>query len=243
MAAGLVGLLLAAALLAAAGPGGRRIADAGSPLGSSTGAGGAPRIAGRPGAGPPLHVLLTQVGALSRAGLPVGSAWRQAAGIRLDGDLPRREDLLAVATSGVPGRRRGGRGMVRGAPARGRRTAAQEVLRQVLAVEATCSLAADLGAPLAPCLLSVAESLAAAERERADREAALAGPRATARILMALPAVGVLAGSALGADPVGTLLDGGPGTAALCGGVVLLVAGRWWSGLLVRAARSAGEPA
>ncbi|WP_052366790.1 hypothetical protein [Paraoerskovia marina] len=108
------------------------------------------------------------------------------------------------------------------------------------AVRAGCLVAADTGAPLAPVLGQVGEALAAAAEADDDREAALAGPRTTARVLAWLPALGLVLGAALGAKPLGVLLGGGLGTAALVGGGVLLVVGYRWTGVLVRRARAAG---
>lgn len=70
----------------------------------------------------------------------------------------------------------------------------------------------------------------AARRERAVRvDAALAGPRATAVILTALPGFGVLLGSGFGADPLGVLL-GGPVGGVLCLiGAAFLAAGLLWT--------------
>jgi tight adherence protein B len=108
-------------------------------------------------------------------------------------------------------------------------------------VVAAAVLARDVGAPLGAVLDAVAGALAAEAEARGERDASLAGPRATARVLMWLPLLGVLLGWVLGADPLGTALDGGAGTAAVCLGLVLLAAGRAWTGRLVATARAAGE--
>lgn len=74
----------------------------------------------------------------------------------------------------------------------------------------------------------------ASRRERAVRvDATLAGPRATAVILTALPGFGVLLGSGFGADPLGVLV-GGPLGGALClVGTGFLVAGLLWTDRIV----------
>lgn len=70
----------------------------------------------------------------------------------------------------------------------------------------------------------------ASRRQRALRvDATLAGPRATAVILTALPGLGVLLGSGFGADPLGVLLDGALGGALCLAGAVLLAAGLLWT--------------
>jgi len=106
-------------------------------------------------------------------------------------------------------------------------------------VRAAERLALELGAPLAEVLDEVAAGVADDESAEAERRAALAGPATTARVLVWLPAGGVLLGFALGADLVGVALDGGLGSASVVGGVALLLAGRVWTRLLVRAARRA----
>jgi len=108
-------------------------------------------------------------------------------------------------------------------------------------VVAGARLARDVGAPLGGVLDAVSQALVAEAEARADQEAALAGPRATARVLLWLPGLGALLGWALGADPLATATDGGAGTAAVGLGIVLLAVGRWWTGRLVSVARRAGE--
>lgn len=69
------------------------------------------------------------------------------------------------------------------------------------------------------------------ERKRfADRmRAALSGAHATAAILASLPALGMLLGQLVGADPVGFLLGGGPGGVVLVVGVTLVCTGVVWA--------------
>lgn len=86
----------------------------------------------------------------------------------------------------------------------------------------------------------VGAALADEEAVEVQRRAALAGPRATVRVLTWLPLVGTGLGWSLGADPVGVLLDGGVGTVLLVGAGLLTWAGRRWSGRLLRTAREAG---
>lgn len=104
------------------------------------------------------------------------------------------------------------------------------------AVAAGLGLSRRTGAPLA----TVATTLTDLLRDTADadraREAAFAGPRATATVLQALPVVGLGLGLLLGADPVDFLLDGGLGTAVLGAGAALTVAGHGWTRRLVRTA-------
>jgi tight adherence protein B len=96
------------------------------------------------------------------------------------------------------------------------------------AVAAAWAVATDAGAPLAPTLLELSNSirdLAQSEREIA---VALASPAATARLVLALPAVGLVFGTLLGFDTIGTLLTTPIGWTCLAlGGLLMFVASRW----------------
>jgi tight adherence protein B len=104
---------------------------------------------------------------------------------------------------------------------------------------AAWSVATESGSPLAPALRDYALSLRELGEAQRDARAALAGPVATARLVMALPAVGVLFGLALGFDTLATLFGTPVGWVCLgVGGGLLLLAGRW-NARLVRSARPA----
>lgn len=230
-----VGILVAGALLAGAGPRGRRL-DARTSRGPRAGAAegrleavarvaaaqvGAARWWTRRSSGAgaaQLAEVLAAVSAALRSGCPPGEAWRQTLGspTGIDG-LPDLGSLRALDHSP------GGQG------------------RHAVAVLAACRLARSLGAPLAPVLDRVAEAVAADDEVDAERLAALAGPRATAAVLRWLPVLGVLLGFALGADPVAVVLRGGAGAASAVLGGVLLLLGRWWTVTLLNRATSAGE--
>lgn len=227
----LAGVLVTAAVVLAAppsGPAGRRVR-----AGTARSRRGAPVPAWlrRPGRravrdpGAALGAAVTAVAAEVRAGRAPPDAWRAVLGVVAGPDgVPRAADL-AAAVSG----------------ARGARTPTAALLRQrVAGVVAATRLATSLGAPLAGVLEECGRALAAdAEAETAVR-AALAGPRQTTTLLTWLPVLGVVLGTLLGADPLGTLLDSGAGSAAGVGGVVLTVVGRRWVGRMVAAARDAG---
>jgi tight adherence protein B len=101
----------------------------------------------------------------------------------------------------------------------------------VLAQLAACwRVAADSGTGLAVAVTRLAESARAAEDARVDLEGQLAGPRATARLLALLPVVGIGFGFLLGSDPLAWLLGSSLGHACLAVGVLLTVAGTWWTG-------------
>lgn len=92
------------------------------------------------------------------------------------------------------------------------------------------------GCPLADVLTRFAAQLEAEDDAEAARQTALAGPRATVRLLTWLPFLGLGLGLLLGVDPVEVLLGNPWGVAALVAGLALTVAGRFWSARLVRAA-------
>jgi tight adherence protein B len=98
-------------------------------------------------------------------------------------------------------------------------------------------VATDAGAPLAPSLRRFAGSLRALADAQREVATALAGPLATARMVMALPVVGVLFGLALGFDTIGTLVTTVPGIVCLVVGGALMLAARAWNRRLVARAR------
>lgn len=98
------------------------------------------------------------------------------------------------------------------------------------------------GCPLADILARYAAHLEAEDDAEAARQTALAGPKATVRLLSWLPLFGLGLGTVLGVDPLGILLGHPLGLAALAAGIALTVAGRVWSVRLVRAAISSGGP-
>ncbi len=167
----------------------------------------------RPDREPLVQLVVAQVAASLRAGAGPAVAWSRVPGVVVDGSGVPVESALAVVLGAAP-------------PA--------------AAVTAACRLAYEVGAPLAEVLEQVGRSIAAEAESRADRETALAGPRATARVLLWLPLAGVLLSFALGANPVAAASDGGLGTAGLVVGVMFLFGGRRWSARLIERARTAG---
>ncbi|HSO89831.1 MAG TPA: hypothetical protein VLR70_01640 [Arthrobacter sp.] len=95
------------------------------------------------------------------------------------------------------------------------------------------------GCPLADVLTRFAAQLEAEDDAEAARQTALAGPRATVRLLTWLPFLGLGLGVLLGADPAAVLLGTPLGVAALAAGLALTAAGRIWSARLVRTAEGA----
>lgn len=237
-AAGALLAALTAALVLLAGPGpaaGRRAGRLGARGRSAAvrGLRSAPRLLGRRRTDPDpaalLGAVVTAVAAEVRAGRQPADAWRLVLGAPVGADgVPAADDVLAAVLP--PRRRRPGSG-----------PEGDAVRRRVAGVLAAGRLAAGLGAPTAGVLEECARALAAdADAETAVR-GALAGPRQTTTLLTWLPVLGVALGTLLGADPLGTLLGGGAGSAAGVGGLVLTLLGRRWTGRMVAEARTAGS--
>jgi tight adherence protein B len=151
------------------------------------------------------------------------------------GVLPDRALIVAVGASPEPSLRRAV------AQARCAEDPRPSLLRSsepiVRAVGAAWGVSSTTGAPLA---LSVAR-LAAAARGEAEAvralQAALAGPRSSARILAGLPLLGLAMGQGMGASPVQVLLTSAPGLACLIAGAGFATAGLVWTDRLVRGAQ------
>lgn len=84
------------------------------------------------------------------------------------------------------------------------------------------------GAAFATIVERLAESLRADESVRRQVAAGLAGTRATARLLAALPLFGIALGYGIGADPVGFLTATPVGRGCLLAGLALAVLGLEW---------------
>jgi tight adherence protein B len=104
-------------------------------------------------------------------------------------------------------------------------------------ISACWRVAAVSGAALAPAIDRVADALQDEIDLSRDVATILAGPRATVQLLAALPVVGLLLGTAVGARPLGFLLQSGPGRACLCAAIALDIVGVAWARrIAVRAA-------
>lgn len=100
-------------------------------------------------------------------------------------------------------------------------------------------VAVDQGAGLAAGLDRLSAALRAERDQRCDLRAQLAGARATAVMLAGLPALGLLIGGALGADPLHVLLHTPAGLGCLVAGGVLEGLGVWWVLRIVQGAEAA----
>jgi len=165
-----------------------------------------------------LHAVAAQL----RAGVPPGAAWARVLAVPVEGQVPEPGVLLAALGSDARGRPRAGPEAVQHA--------------RVRAVVAGAHVAGETGAPLADVLEDLADAVASDAEQADDLAAALAGPRATARVLVLLPVLGLLVGAAMGARPWQVLGDGGLGTGLGVVGAALVVVGRAWVTALLRRA-------
>ncbi|MFB9833311.1 type II secretion system F family protein [Actinoallomurus acaciae] len=94
----------------------------------------------------------------------------------------------------------------------------------------------DRGGMLAAVIDGLADSLRDEQSHREDIVLQLAGPRATARLLAVLPALGLAMAAALGAKPWGFLFGSLPGALCLCLGAALDALGLWWTSRLATSA-------
>jgi tight adherence protein B len=123
-------------------------------------------------------------------------------------------------------------------PAALRRTAADHtaMAAPLERMASAWSLADRHGIPLAELLAGVQADIRWQVRFGGTVRAQLAGPRATAAVLTALPAVGLALGQLIGADPISVLRGGVLGQALLVVGVALAAAGSAWSEQILRSA-------
>lgn len=107
------------------------------------------------------------------------------------------------------------------------------------AVAASWFVANESGAPLASSLRETADTLRQLGQLHRDVDAALAGPRSTARFVGVMPVLGLLFGALLGFDTIGVLFGTPLGVGCLVAGALLTVAAARWTSRLVARARPA----
>ncbi|RVW00282.1 type II secretion system F family protein [Rhodococcus xishaensis] len=95
------------------------------------------------------------------------------------------------------------------------------------------AVAEEHGLALAELLDAARSDLSGRIRFRMRAEAGLAGARATAAVLAALPVLGVVLGQMMGATPVRVLLGSALGEILLVIGTALVATGLWWTDRIV----------
>ncbi|MCP2032218.1 tight adherence protein B [Okibacterium sp. HSC-33S16] len=182
--------------------------------------------------------LTERLAVLLGAGVPPASAWQYLADAPASSEQASGETGLVVTAAALAAR--DGidvpAAMVSAAPD----GPAGEAWRSVAAA---WSVAIGTGARLGPCLSQLARSQRALGQTQRDIDAALAGPRSTSRLVLALPAVGLLFGSVLGFDTLGTLFGTVPGLVCLVsGGMLAIIAWRWSNRMVRRAVPRTSAP-
>ncbi|MGR2753416.1 type II secretion system F family protein [Agromyces arachidis] len=180
------------------------------------------------------------------AGLAPAAAWRNLVIVEPapEARAPRRpvHDVADAVVLDAAGRAAAAGDDVSEAIERARRSApAASPAWSVLA--AAWAVAQASGSPLSTCLAALAGSLRDEAQLRRDARAAFAGPRASSRLVAALPAIALVFGATLGFDTFGVLFGNPFGIACLAAGSALLWAGaRWNRALIDRAAVARPSP-
>ena len=196
-----------------------------------------------PSAAEHLAAITQQLAVLLEAGVTPTSAWVYSAEMIAepgpdDAVVAVRAEMLRsiaqdVATGRAPGEAireaQGSRGL--------------EEHRAWASVAAAWTVATAAGSPLAPTLHALAGSLRDTAQTSRDLQIALAGPRATAKLVTLLPVIGILFGAALGFDTFHTLLATPFGWACTVVGVGLMLVARCWNKRLLRSAEPSSRPA
>ncbi|GAB2936221.1 hypothetical protein GCM10027047_36060 [Rhodococcus aerolatus] len=116
-----------------------------------------------------------------------------------------------------------------GSAAEGLTTGPGALAAELERVAAAWRVADERGVALAELLDAVRVDVAGRVAFRSRADAGLAGPRATAAVLAALPLLGIGLGEAVGAAPVGLLLGTPTGGVLLLVGTALACAGLAWT--------------
>lgn len=176
----------------------------------------------RPGPGVPVAELLVGLAGELASGQPLDAALEAAAAGLTPDPCPHARRAARVGDS-VPA------GLRRDARARG-----ADGLR---ALAACWEVAQGSGAGLAQAVGRLADGQRASAEAHARLEAEVAAVRTSARLLAALPLVGLFGGHWMGADPVGWLTGSWSGGAVLLTGLALQGAGLLWLQRIVAAVR------
>ena len=142
-----------------------------------------------------LSLLVAEVATRLRAGAPTSAAWGLAlARIGAGGSMPESASYSPILDEWAREPTRWELSVRARAPdAAARRTAASVAL--------ACRFSYDLGAPMADILDAIGDSIDDAQAVAEARRVASAGPLMSARVLTALPFVGIAWALALGASP------------------------------------------
>lgn len=175
--------------------------------------------------GPPrvreLALLVAEVTTRLRAGAPTSAAWARAMeriGVADAGGVDAAYPPILNEWATRPTR---WRAMLAGGNSPGEAAARVGAASIIVA----CRFSSGLGAPLADVLDAIGDAIDDAQAVEEARRVASAGPLMSARVLAALPLVGVGAALALGASPWAFYTGGGPGSVCAAVGVAAWGAG------------------
>ena len=175
--------------------------------------------------GPPqvreLVLLVAEVTTRLRAGAPTSAAWAHAmdrVGATDSGGVDAAYPPILDEWATRPTR---WRAMLAGGNSPGEAAARVGAASVIVA----CRFSSGLGAPLADVLDAIGDAIDDAQAVEEARRVASAGPLMSARVLAALPLVGVGAALALGASPWAFYTGGGPGSVCAAVGVAAWGAG------------------
>lgn len=168
-----------------------------------------------------LALLVAEVSTRLRAGAPTSAAWAHAMdriGAADSGSVDAAYPPILDEWATRPTR---WRAMLAGGSSPGEAAARVGAASVIVA----CRFSSGLGAPLADVLDAIGDAIDDAQAVEEARRVASAGPLMSARVLAALPLVGVGAALALGASPWAFYTGGGPGSVCAAVGVAAWGAG------------------
>ncbi len=166
---------------------------------------------------PSAHSAMAYLATFLHAGLSPVSAWRELALAEADQSVPRA--VVSAVDAGHS---------VHHAVAEATRSASQEWRM----LGACWFVARTSGAPMGPALHSLAVALLDLDATRREIAAELAGPRATMRLIVALPFLAALGGLLSGGPSVALVLGSPTGLALIMAGAVMIALALWWLRLL-----------
>jgi len=99
-----------------------------------------------------------------------------------------------------------------------------------------------LGAPVASTCALFAEAFADFARIQREVDSSIAGPRMAGRVMLTLPAVGVLLSATFGLNSFAFLLGSTLGSVCLMAGIALIACALWWSRRLIASVHTRDVP-
>jgi tight adherence protein B len=192
-----------------------------------------------------IAVVAERLAVLLSAGVPASAAWAHlgdrasdAAGRAAAIDPSAAADASVLDTAGTAA----AHGQPVAAAIERARAATPAASAEWGVLASAWSVAAESGAPLAGSLRDLATALRDEAQLRREIRTALAGPIASARLVLSLPIIAVLFGMLLGFDTIAVLVGNPIGLGCVVIGALLLWLGhRWSSSLAARASRSRAD--